>query len=127
MIKDYREPWTEEIVEYELIFYVDRTGGLAFPCDEKGNVNRNDLMEPAIKNLDYALAHPEHYPYAWNKVEKNVRHYRNPASGICNCGERIDLRNEYLGACECPYCGQWWNLFGQELNNPETWDEGEDW
>ena len=127
MIKDYKPSEIEEIVEYELVFYVERGGGLGFPCDENGNVDRSKLMEPAIKNLDYALSHPEDYPYAWNEIEKNTRRYRNPASGICKCGERIDLYNEYMGACECPCCGQWWNLFGQELNNPETWSRGEDW
>ena len=127
MIKDYKESWVEEITEYELVFYVERGGGCAFPCDENGNVDRDSLCEPAIRNLDHALAHPEKYPYAWNKVEKNVRRFRNPASGICNCGERIDLYNEYLGGCECPCCGQWWNIWGQELNNPETWSQGDDW
>ena len=127
MIKDYRPSEVEEIIECELVFYTEYGCGLGFPCDENGNIDRSTLMEPAIKNLDYALAHPENYPYAWNKVEKKTRRYRNPANGICNCGERIDLFNEYMGACECPCCGQWWNLFGQELNNPETWSRGDDW
>ena len=127
MIKDFKESWVEEITEYELVFYTQFGCGCGFPCDENGNVDRSTLMDPAIKNLDYALTHPDHYPYAWNEVEKTTRRYRNPASGVCHCGERIDLRNEYMGACECPNCGQWWNLFGQELNNPETWDEGDDW
>lgn len=127
MIKDFKESWVEEITEYELIFYVDQYGGLSFPCDKNGNVDRKNLMEPAIKNLDHALANPDRYPYAWKKVVENVRRYRNPASGTCNCGKRIELYNEYLGACECPYCGQWWNLFGQELNDPSTWSRGDDW
>ena len=126
MIKDYKDSWVEEIEEYNLLFYTDRSGGLSFPCDKDGNILPLEY-DQAKKNYEYAMNHPEHYPYAWKVVKKHVRRYRNPASGICNCGERIDLRNEYLGACECPNCGQWWNMFGQELNNPETWRDGDDW
>lgn len=50
-----------------------------------------------------------------------------PATGVCKCGNRITLQNEYMGACECPYCGRWYNLFGQELNHPDTWRYGDDW
>ena len=127
MIRDFRRSWVEEIIEYELVFYVERGCGLGFPCDENGNVDRSKLSEPAIKNLDYALAHPEKYPYAWNKVEKTVRHYRNPASGICHCGVRIDLIDEDMWACQCYNCGQWWNLAGQELKDRSQWEEGDDW
>lgn len=127
MIKDYKEPWVEEIVECEIVFYSEPGGGYAFPADENGNVLFDQMGEPARKNYEWALQHPEKFPYRFNKLDKCTRRYRNPASGICHCGERIDLRDEYLGACECPCCGQWWNLFGQELNNPETWSEGDDW
>ena len=37
------------------------------------------------------------------------------------------LFNQYLGACECPKCGQWYNLSGQELNPVNTWSQGDDW
>ena len=127
MIKDYQPSYPEEIVEYRLIFYKDRSGGLAFPCDEHGNVDKSKLFEPAVRNLEYALQNPQDFPYAYNKIDKIVRTVRNPATGICHCGNRIELFNEYLGGCECPYCGQWWNLFGQELKPVERWSEGDDW
>lgn len=41
--------------------------------------------------------------------------------------ELIDLWDEYLGACECPNCGRWYNIMGQELNPPSTWRDGDDW
>ena len=50
-----------------------------------------------------------------------------PATGVCECGHRIALWDEYMGACECPHCGRWYNLFGQELNHPDTWRNGDDW
>ena len=49
--------------------------------------------------------------------------FRIPASGICNCGNRIDLTDDYYAACQCPICGQWWNLSGQELRPPHEWEE----
>ena len=126
-MKDYKPGERVETVEYELLFYVERGGGLAFPCDENGNVDVENMYPPAKRNYENAMKHPEKYPYAWNKVHKYTRSYRENPSGVCNCGNRIDLYNEYLGGCECPHCGQWWNLFGQELNNPETWRNGDDW
>ena len=124
---DYKGSWVEEIVTYELVFYYERGCGLGFPCDEHGNVDRSQLMDAAIANLDYALAHPEKYPVAFNEVEKHVGRYRNPPSGVCECGKHIEIHNEYLGAGECPHCGRWHNLFGDLLNDPRTWRDGDDW
>lgn len=123
MIKNYKPShWVTEKY-YKLNFYVDSCGGCAFDCDENGNLT-NELQR---KNYEYCMAHPEKYPYAFNEIEEIEREYKEPATGTCNCGEEIELYNEYMGACECPNCGQWWNLFGQELNTVETWASGEDW
>ena len=126
-MKDYKESWVEEIVEYEIEFLVDSSGGYGFPADENGNVLLDKMNDAAKENYAWCMEHPEKFPYTFNKFRKRTRRYRNPPSGICNCGERIALYNEYLGGCECPKCGQWWNLFGQELKNPEEWSEGDDW
>ena len=127
MIRDYKPSWSEEIEIYSLCFYRDRDGGLAFPCDENGNVDVNSLPDAAKDNYAFAMANPDKFPYAWNVVEKRVGTDRHPASGKCNCGRRINLTNDYLGACECPHCGQWWNLFGEELKPMRTWKNGDDW
>ena len=127
MIKDYKPSEIEERTDYYLLFYFEYGGGLAFPCDKNGKVDVDKLEPPAQRNYANAMAHPEKYPVAWNELETRTHRYRNPASGICHCGERIELYNQYLGACECPNCGQWWNLFGQELNPVETWRNGDDW
>ena len=47
--------------------------------------------------------------------------------GECDCGQTVVLMDRYLGACDCPGCGQWYNLSGQELNDPSTWSAGSDW
>ena len=48
--------------------------------------------------------------------------YKEPAHGTCICGEEVSLWDQYYGACECPKCGRWYNLFGQELVAPEHWE-----
>lgn len=53
--------------------------------------------------------------------------YREPRMAVCECGETFPLVAQYLGACECPGCGTWYNVFGQELNPVETWADGDDW
>ena len=127
-MKDFKHGEYVEQIEYRLCFYYEPGGGSAFPCDEHGNVQFDKMQEPAKRNYERCLeAGPEHFPVAFNEVERRVRRWREPNSGICNCGERIELYNEYLGACECPNCGQWWNLFGQELKPVEQWSKGEDW
>ena len=60
------------------------------------------------------------------EVKKISWRYKEYNSGICHCGKRIDLFNQYQGACECPYCGQWWNIWGQELKDVSEWKEYDD-
>ena len=123
MIKDFSPSEVVTKTEYELLFYIDSSGGYAFPCDENGNVQMDKMLEPARKNYAYCMEHPEKFPYWFNHKHKNSWSYREPASGICNCGERIQLTNDFCGACECPNCGQWWNLSGDELIPPEHWED----
>ena len=127
-MKDFKNGEYVEEISYTLCFYVEPGGGSAFPCDENGNVLFDQMQEPAVRNYKRCIElGPERFPVAFNEVERRVCRWREPSSGICNCGKRIELYNEYMGACKCPNCGQWWNLFGQELNPVETWRNGDDW
>jgi hypothetical protein len=85
-----------------------------------------DGNEGAQINYRYALEHEDKY-VRFNRVIKRERDYKELAHGTCECGEEVYLQNEYMGACECPNCGRWYNLFGQELNPVNTWSNGEDW
>lgn len=116
---------TETVTSYDLQFFFDETGGYGFECDEKGNVLNTD-NECAMRNYEWCLNHPEEFEI-FNHIVKNTRTIREPDHGICKCGEKVWLTNEYMGACECPNCGQWYNLFGQELVHPKYWDRGYDW
>ena len=124
MIKNFMPGDYEIIKEYELVFDDGHNNGYAFPCDEKGNVKfYNDY---ARDNYQYCLDHPEEF-VRWNEITCWERVIHQPNSGVCNCGYKILLENNYLGACECEHCGQWWNVWGQELLPPERWGNGDDW
>ena len=125
MLKDIIEHEPVEEVSYGLRFFSSPSGGCEFPCDENGNVH--DLNPAAQINYEHCLAHPEKYEYDYGRVVRYERTWREPRTAVCECGEQFSLINEYLGACECPKCHRWYNLFGQELNDPSTWADGEDW
>ena len=38
---------------------------------------------------------------------------------VCHCGTTVYLS----GDTQCDGCGQWYNAFGQELKDPEFWEE----
>ncbi len=123
-MKDFKQGELVEKVWYELTFDDGRNNGFSFPCDKNGKVS-DDINDAAKKNYEYALAHPEKF-VRYNKVVEWKQEYRENNSGTCDCGETIELYNEYLGGCECPNCGRWWNIWGQRLNNPDTWSDGDE-
>lgn len=125
MIADFHPAEWKTSVWYELCFDDGRNNGLGFPCTEDGKP-LIDGNAAAQKNYKYALEHPEKY-VRYNKVVRHEQDYKENAWGVCKCGHGVELYNEYMGACECPSCGQWYNLFGQEVNAPETWPDGDDW
>lgn len=117
-----RGEWKKE-TWYELVFDDGRGDGYSFPCDEDGNVKPLEF-QAAIDNLEFCRAHPEMF-VRFAEVVPFCNRYREPDRGTCRCGEVVELWDQYFGACQCPKCGQWYNLFGQELLPPEEWEE--DW
>ena len=126
MLKNMTERHHNYWKEHELRFWYDETGGFSFPCDENGNVLKGKMTPQAVENYEWCMAHPERFQTFNRKVSHECRS-TEPATGVCECGHRITLWDEYLGACECPHCGRWYNMFGQELNHPDTWRNGDDW
>ena len=120
MLKNYVPAEHKTEVHFDLVFDYDDNGGYAFPCDAAGNVFPLEY-ECARKNLEHCLAHPEEFA-VYNEVQKWTSHYTEPAHEICTCGEEVSLWDQYYGACECPKCGRWYNLFGQELVPPGQWE-----
>ena len=124
MLKIISERTPVTVTKRYLEFMIDSCGGLSFELDEH---NKPILETDAAKeNYEYAMAHPEVYKYCYNEVVKRSWTYTEPAHGICSCGTEIALENQYRGACECPTCGRWYNLFGQALIDPEGWEYDDD-
>lgn len=109
----------EIICSYE--FDIDENGGFSFPCDENGIMDMSTLTEEAKQNLIFCLNNTSKFQFAGKK--EHTIEYIDPAIMECDCGARFPLVNEYRGACECPECGQWYNLFGQKLENPQIWNK----
>lgn len=110
-------------VDYELVFDDGYYNGYSFPCDENGNLLQSEEENPAAyANMRWCLEHPEKFE-RFNKIIKYTRQVRDNAHGICICGHEVELWNQYMGACQCPECGRWYNLFGQELVPFEHWEE----
>lgn len=111
---------------YELSFYKkgsDRSGWLSFDCDENGVVLLDKLHPCAIDNYNSVKDDPSWY----SEIRKCSNSYIENAKAECPyCHRTFDLWDEYMGACSCE-CGQWFNIFGQELNDPSTWADGPDW
>lgn len=120
MIKNYVPAEHKTEIHFDLVFYYDDDGGYAFPCDAAGNVLPLEY-ECARKNLEHCLTHPEEFA-VYNEVRKWTNRYTEPAHGTCTCGEEVSLWDQYYGACECPKCGRWYNLFGQEMLPPDQWE-----
>lgn len=121
MIQNYNPGGYTTVVDYELVFDDGYNNGFAFPCDEAGHL-LNDLNNAALANYMQCVGQPEKFR-RWNKVVSHKRRFRENPSGDCRCGEHVELWPEYCGACSCSKCGQWYNLFGQELLPPEQWED----
>lgn len=122
MLKNFTPRERKTIVEYEIEFlYPDMNSGYGFPCTETGELLSND-NDCLVANYSYCLAHPEEFE-VYNHLRKMTHSYTENAHGTCECGEEVSLWDEYYGACSCPNCGRWYNLFGQEINPPIYWEE----
>lgn len=120
MLTRYEDPqWVEEV--YYKLEYTDKYGnGYSFDCDEQGNLTTTNPA--ALEN--YERCRNNHSDFERSGVVTQYKnHFKQPAIGMCECGETFELVNEYMGACECPGCGRWYNLFGQELNPPDQWGD----
>ena len=120
MLKNVTPRERKTIIEFELVFDDGANNGFGFPCDAQGNLLPG-LSEAAHENLEYAMQHPEKF-VRFNKVVKYCRSYTEPARGTCSCGAEVELWDQYYGACQCEKCGQWYNLYGQELVPPDQWE-----
>lgn len=120
MLKNIVRGEWEQDKSYELVFDDGHNNGFGFPCDAQGNVNLTKITDAAFENLQFCMSHPEKF-VRFNEVVVLKQFWKEPDKGTCRCGQLVELVNQYHGACQCPKCGQWYNLFGQELLPPEKW------
>ena len=118
MLREIREREYVEQDVYSLEYTDEHGDGFSFPCDENGDPD--GLRPEAAANLEFCRANPERFARA-GVVTKRTLRWREPAAATCECGETFPLQDVYLGACPCPNCGTWYNLFGQELLPPYKW------
>lgn len=124
MLKNYdRGEWKTEYW-FEIAYEREDGSGFVFPCDECGNP-LPDMNPAALENLEWCRNHADEFAVA-GEVVRRKHSYREPASGTCSCGNRVELYDMYMGACPCEKCGRWYNLFGQELLPPEQWEDDAD-
>ena len=101
--------------------------GFSFPVNEKGELLNDN--EYARENYRLCVAgqmvDKDSNPIIDEGITRQSRKYRTNAEGRCRCGETVELYDQYMGACECPKCGQWYNLSGQELVPPRYWEEND--
>lgn len=118
-----REPQKKIAYSIEFDYKDDSGGGFTFPCDAFGNPKLDEMPEAAKANYKRCLEDTEHFykPY----VKTRAHRWVEPAIGECVCGEQVVLENQYMGACQCPKCGQWYNIYGQSLIPPEYWEDAE--
>ena len=120
MLKNFQHSHIVENINYEISFLDEHGCGYSFPCDKDGKPK--GLTDCAMENYKRCLENPKEYS-VFNEVRENRNKYKEPAHGTCHCGEEVYLTNQYYGACQCEKCGQWYNMFGQELLPPDQWEE----
>lgn len=121
MLKNIVERRPEEIIERTIEFTSSEGYGFSFDADTKGNpILTNDAQRA---NYEYAMANEKEFDVEFNEFVVRRRIYINPAYGTCTCGTKVILENDYEGATRCEGCGKWYNLYGQELLDPEYWEE----
>lgn len=119
MIADYKGAEIEYIDEFNIVFEYSDGGGYSFPCDRKGTPLT--MTAAAAMNLIWCREHPEKFATG-ERIVKTTRKIKHNPTGTCRCGRRVELHDQYWGACQCE-CGQWYNIFGQELLPPNRWGQ----
>lgn len=125
MLKNIQPRHAVELIERSIEFTNEDGAGFSFDCDENGKPVF--ACSEAEQNYKSAIeAGPEAFPVAFNEFTVRRRTVIEDARGTCSCGEEVELYDQYQGACQCPKCGQWYNLYGQSLIDPEYWDESDE-
>ena len=121
MIKLIRKRYPVTVREYYIEFKYkdDPEAGFCFPATVHGDPDFSQMCEEMRANYEACLTDER---LTEGEFETRGWTYMEPALGICRCGREVVLDSDYQGAVRCE-CGQWYNLYGQELLPPEMWEE----
>jgi hypothetical protein len=100
----------------------DETWGFIFPANSDGTPVLEQMSDEAKQNYYECEMNVDKYNRWFEEREHTIV---EPAVGKCHCGCEVELDADfaYHGAVQCEKCGQWYNLFGQKLINPEYWED----
>lgn len=121
MIDNFVPCHMEDIAIHRLVFDDGMNNGFSFPCNEHGSLLPG-VADCARENYEFCMANQNSFVRSNEVVSFNQR-VVVAATGTCHCGNNMELHDEYYGACRCGKCGQWYNMFGQELLPPDEWEE----
>lgn len=118
----------ERSVRVEKEYYInfdrndDPTCGFIFPANYDETPALDKMPEEAKRNYFECEANPDKFEKWFEEREVKVV---EPAAGKCVCGCEVELDADfsYHGAVRCEKCGQWYNIFGQKLVDPEYWED----
>ena len=101
----------------------DKNFCYSYPCNEKGVIDKESLCKEAAETYEIVSADDGYVPV----FEKIVHRYTEPAQAKCRGGNIFTVKDMFYGCCECDACGQWYNLFGQEVIPPDEQRRCYDW
>ena len=91
--------------------------GFSFPCDQAGNVFRDQLQPDGLANLTDCLSGA--HDVIAEGVKVSSWSFIRPAVLMCHCGREVELDGF---TCACP-CGSDYNQSGQLLAPRSQWGE----
>ena len=108
---------TDHYIEFH---YKDNPyAGYSFPATKDRTLRVDKMTPDAIANYESCLVDDR---LTEAEFTSNTYSYTEPAIGRCHCGRAVVLESRYMGAIQCE-CGQWYNLFGQELKERRYWED----
>lgn len=123
MIQIIKESARVTATDYYIEFHCkdDPEAGFCFPANKDHTPMLDKMCTDAIANYESCLTDDR---LTAAEFTSNTYSYTEPAIGRCHCGREVVLESRYMGAVQCE-CGQWYNIFGQELKERKYWEDDE--
>ena len=102
----------------------DESCGFIFPANSDGTPAFDKMCDSAIANYYHCENNIDEFNRWLEDRDERVVDY---AIGKCKCGHEVELIDgAWMGAVQCEHCGKWYNIYGQELVDPEYWEDDDD-